>query len=803
MIRTKLHKERLLHFAILFLALSIYLYPYFNIRTMPARGDPEELPGVHSTDLMALLAIYPFEIRKTIDEYGQFPFWSPYRMGGTPLYAKPQAVLFYINLPLILFAPTIFAGIKWSILLHFAIAAVAMYFFMFYLAKSNMASFIAAFAYTLNGYIISRLNWGQTNIIYPYAWVPLVFLFTFLALEKKEWILNSILVGFFFALMVLGGGAQIFLYLSAIYSYFLLLYYVINFSRSSMISNLIKIARMSAIILAVFFGLTAVFVLPNSELMKLSVRSQGYSYEQGIGSPLEFNFASLRNLLLYPHIFKMPHMDWSSGGLGFLPFIMVLFSFFYARKKKVLLFLLLALITLLVFNGSLLYYIFWKFIPQFQQVKGIFKGLALAFFPLSVLAGYGFLFISNYCDKKFSRIVCNLILYSFIFLVIINLTVFNNKLTMMVNPDFEFSKNQVMGYIANDSEIFRYRSFETNGIDWGTDNYDVLLGLHDVYGTENVWVVDYLPIFLSYANQFPAKGYGILNTKYITSTRELNISGYRLIGKFEECGYYENGADICQPKKVDGPYLYLNEEYLPRAYFAGKGIFVAGNKDAALQTGYAIMAHDLYEPSSTVVAYGEGMINNYDEQLLRNFDAIILTTGSVDSSSLPKLRNYITFGGILLPNVVEGKTNINPEDLDVMFSKINSGNDSKKAKKADAAGIRHYSPNRIVVDTEGKKGFLVMSEKFSLFPGWQAADASGNNKKIYRADGVISAVLLDGTEKQVVFAYKAPLFFKGALISMITLTVILSYSIYSFVYYLANRRKGKNHDENPPNKAKL
>ena len=178
MIRSMLTKERLLHFAILFLALSVYFFPYFNTHTMPARGDPEELPGVHSTDLMALLAIYPFEIRKTIDEFGQFPFWSPYRLGGTPLYAKPQAVFFYINLPLILFAPTIFAGVKWSILLHFAIAAASMYALMFYLTRNNLASFVASFAFTFNGYIVDRLNWGQTNILYPYAWVPLIFLFT-------------------------------------------------------------------------------------------------------------------------------------------------------------------------------------------------------------------------------------------------------------------------------------------------------------------------------------------------------------------------------------------------------------------------------------------------------------------------------------------------------------------------------------------------------------------------------------------------------------------------------------------------
>ena len=125
----------------------------------------------------------------------------------------------------------------------------------------------------------------------------------------------------------------------------------------------------------------------------------------------------------------------------------------------------------------------------------------------------------------------------------------------MTDLKYELSKNEVLNYIADDEDILRFRIFETQGIDWGTDHYSVTLGIHDVFGTENIWLVDYLPIYLSQANQNPAKGYGILNTKYITSTSELDIEDYNLVDKFEECGYYKNGADICQPRKSDGPYL--------------------------------------------------------------------------------------------------------------------------------------------------------------------------------------------------------------------------------------------------------
>ncbi|MBI1935307.1 hypothetical protein HYS31_02600 [Candidatus Woesearchaeota archaeon] len=770
MIKSVMTRERIAHFSILLIIIILYFFPYLNINTMPARGDPTEIPDVHTSDLMAIIGIYPFEIRKTIEEYHQFPFWSPWRLGGTPIFAKPQAVFFYINLPLILFAPTVFAGIKWSILLHFIIAAASMYALMHYLSKSNLASFVAAFAYIFNGYIISRLNWGQTNILFPYAWIPLIFLFTFKSLEEEEWLWSSILVGVFFALEVLGGGAQMFLYTSVMYFYFILIYFVVHLipdiSAKRIFQTALKIGRMSLAILAVFFGLTAVFLLPNSNLMKIGVRSQGFTYEQSLGGESKLDFGYFKDLLLSPHFFKKPHADWNSQGLGLIPSILMLLAAFHFRKRKVLMFILLAFALLLVLNGSVLFYVFWKFIPQFRQIKGIYKGNAVLFFVFSVLAGFGFLFLSSLMEK-YGKKARNIVVYCAIGLLIANLTVFNNRLGMMTDIKYELGKNQVLSFIEKDNGLFRFRIFETNGIDWGTEHYSVLLGLNDVYGTENVWLADYLPVYLSFANQFPAKGYGILNTKYIVSTKELNIEDYKFVNKFEECGYYPNGADICQPKKSDGPYLYRNEKYLPRAYFVDDAVLVLGSKDQAAQAAYFLMSNPNFNPSKTVIVHGES-INSYGGSFLENFEVILLT-GSFDQSYGQKLRKYIDSGGILVPNVLNGEFDITKDKLDEILANLGANSDYS----ADKAEISEYSPNKIVVNTKNKRGFLVMSEQFSLYPGWEANDGTGNRKEILRSDGVISSVILDGTENQIIFAYTEKSFRLGAAITLATLGIIL------------------------------
>ena len=75
-----------------------------------------------------------------------------------------------------------------------------------------------------------------------------------------------------------------------------------------------------------------------------------------------------------------------------------------------------------------------------------------------------------------------------------------------------------------------------------------------------------------------------------------------------------------------------------------------------------------------------------------------------------------------------------------------------------------------------------MSEQFSLYPGWHAIDEKGNAKKIYRSNGVISSVFLGGDEAQIIFFYKEKSFFKGALISSLTLLLILGYCAYHFLF---------------------
>ena len=92
------------------------------------------------------------------------------------------------------------------------------------------------------------------------------------------------------------------------------------------------------------------------------------------------------------------------------------------------------------------------------------------------------------------------------------------------------------------------------------------------------------------------------------------------------------------------------------------------------------------------------------------------------------------------------------------------------------------SPNKVVIDTRGQKGFLVVSEKYYRFGGWRA-EGDGERLNIYRADAAISAVYVDGY-KEVVFTYAPASFRIGSLISLASLLVVAGFII-------RNKRKAK------------
>src|SRR3989338_8871910 len=150
------HKTILTHtFLVLALfALCLLLLKDFTAGKdwMPMRGD-DGFP-VGGTDFV-YHASNAFLLKKNLDQF-ELPLWSPYTLGGMPLFAKPQIPVFQFTWLFLLLAPTAWLGLKWALLFHLFVAGVGMYLFMaFFMRTSPAISFLTALFYMLNGNLIA------------------------------------------------------------------------------------------------------------------------------------------------------------------------------------------------------------------------------------------------------------------------------------------------------------------------------------------------------------------------------------------------------------------------------------------------------------------------------------------------------------------------------------------------------------------------------------------------------------------------------------------------------------------------
>ena len=125
----------------------------------------------------------------------------------------------------------------------------------------------------------------------------------------------------------------------------------------------------------------------------------------------------------------------------------------------------------------------------------------------------------------------------------------------------------------------------------------------------------------------------------------------------------------------------------------------------------------------------------------------------------------------MIPDILSGQNSISDEQI---ASILNLSEDGKELP------IDEYSFNKVALDLNGEKGWLVASERFAHFPGWKAT-INGQEIPILKADIVISSLYLDGQKGRLYFEYKPDSYRLGKLISIFSLIALLAYLGY-FAY---------------------
>ncbi len=754
-LKTKIKNHAPYLTALLILAI-IYLFYFFNAN----------IP-VHD------ISTFYYPIAQTLKtsalEYKDFwPLWSPFGFSGSPFLMKPILGLDSILGILIFIVPNTIIALKLTYVFLFLLSGISMYALIIYLGLDKKIAFISALIYMLNAHMAKLLVWGWLTTLGGYAILPLAFLFGIKSLKEKEWVKNSIVAGIVFAILFrLNPDTKVTIWLGLFFG----LYLIFNFILEPSNGKLTKTILVSSLILLIFLGLSAQRIIANVDYIKISSRAET-AWEEASGRQLQYN--AIFNRLIEPIYKGMPKIQRSGTGdhIGIIAFLLVLFAIYKKRSNRYVIFFGLgALLSIFIATNSFnIYYFLWRFVPFFKSLRYMDRSLFLFAFSASILAGFGASELFK-AIKKHQKLIYFLV----IGLILIDLWAFNYTHYTNDNPkeylngNEAIKSNEILNYISKQPGLFRIQTWETRGIDWGTDFYNIPLKLEHIYKYDTMWYQPYMNNYLSVSFNDPAKFWGILNLKYLTAREELNLSGFKFLKKFENC-------TVCFPMydqwaKAWGPYLYENQQFLPRAYIVDNAVLVVGEEESVTQTTYALMLSQAFNPQNTVIIKGKKSINGYNLGELKKFKAIFLTKGSVDQNSASILQQYVDSNGILLPDITKNKNTLSEDEINAVFSSFEGG----LSQIEDENVVMHNFDKR-EIKLNDQKGFLVYSEKFSVFPGWQAK-SKNKNKEVYNADAMITAIYLEGNEESIIFEYKPISYQIGLTITIITLLLLIVYFV--------------------------
>jgi hypothetical protein len=165
------------------------------------------------SDLLTLHLPSKHFLVRSWQEHGEIPRWCLYNFAGMPFVHDPQVSPFYpLHLPLFLIPEEqLGAALSWLIVLHVVAAGWCMYAYARFRGLNNTGALIAALGYMFAGkWLLHMLAGGHYNMV-PLAWLPLVLLWLEQAIHKRS-ILSASWAGAAFGLIVLGAYPYITLY---------------------------------------------------------------------------------------------------------------------------------------------------------------------------------------------------------------------------------------------------------------------------------------------------------------------------------------------------------------------------------------------------------------------------------------------------------------------------------------------------------------------------------------------------------------------------------------------------------------
>lgn len=766
-------------------------YPWLKPYHQPQRGGPD-LP-IRAGDLTPLFSVWTQVAARSIFERGEWPLWSDHIYCGEPFFAKPQIGVISLTTLLCALLPAQVIA-TWTFLLHLWIAGMAMYGWCLgalrlrgsdgprgvssaspvsWCPANHLAAACGGVVFMLSGLMVEHTMIGHGPIVLVACWTPLVLRAIGRAMEEDRPVRNAVVTGALVAVQLLAGGETMFLYNVVAGALLALAWLACRRSIGSdrnaaplsaaapLGPAVLRLIAIGLIVGATGFALAAIKLLPGLELMPVTNRAGGLALADAVAPIIEFTEPAVLGALTFgPRtLLDKRHLFAGTCVLALIGLI----AGWRRRETRWLAFAgtLLVLAGVAIAHSQTVFGMLWAALPMFKYQRIPQRALVLTYLGLSLLVALGVRRVleTNLIRGTIMRCLAGLLLIG---IVAGEALVAVPKMPPTADIRREIGANQLLNHVAAESGLFRIHSLESTDRNWGIEHVTVPLGLSNLAGWDHLWLREYLGAegtvgrdvlpFLpaSYMARHRERFWGMMNVRFVSAMQPLDRPWLKLIRQFPPCRE-------CQPAKSAGPYLYENTEWLPRIWIVPRCV-------SAFDTlvAYRLMDDPRFDPHRLVIAGDEQ--HGLDQH--RSHDALLVPSSwelaADEQREKARARNqWILSYSKQTPGLWQ-----QPDELAEMLEDLMS-----RDPNPEPPVVETYRAGFIRLRLAGQVGFLVLAEKFAHFPGWEARTASGP-RMLLRANGVASAITLDGTEQWVELSYWPTGFARGLWITLASLVLV-------------------------------
>lgn len=738
---------------------------------------------------------------------GSIPLWNPQLASGVPFLANHQSAVFY-PLSALYYVLPFQLGFKLFIILHYYLAGIFMFLLMRRWGYEHYSSLFSAIVFMYGGYMISILD--NVAFLTSSIWLPLIIVL-FDRFLKEQRFRYCVLTGITIGIHILGGDASCYILSTLIFMGAYLTYYVITHHDTVKGQ---KMKMMWCFLLAWMIGiaLAAIQLLPLAELVSYSTRMEGFNYDK----MMRWSFHPLELIqLLVPYFFgsTVPMGRWfgqlwlDTMYIGIAPLIMVIFSLSGGRDKFHYFLLLIIFFSLFLAFGKYNPLFRWlAYVPGINMLQYPVKFLFLAAFSLALLSGMGFkaLFLKIESNKEVRGFSLCLLWLNVVFIVAFFMSVFLEEelfnifkniypktlfhkmigvesaflavfegysyfvmllvaisvlliLTMRGKISTKISKriligvvlveliflgkpqdntlasslyttpNETVEVIKSDNSIFRifslaYIPFGDDFMNVPTIPFYTIFTMLQNYMVPNLSLYFHIDTIDEYA-ELLVKRYYLL----FSPLKEF----FRLGQKIEpwQMNYCKEILNLLNVKYIISPFELHDRDF--KMIKSGK---------ITIYENLTVLPRAYLVPKAVVLKDDEEVLRAIQEIHFNPSESFLITEGEYTKA---------------LSDLIEGEEKIAGESF------------------RGGAKILKYSPHCVEIETDGNySSFLVLADNY--YPGWRVF-VNGSEKHILRVNYTVRGVMIPRGANKIQFIFDPMSFRIGALVSFLTLLMIMVY----------------------------